>query len=303
VTACPWVAAAREYLRVKYVQTALPCDFGRCHASSVPTFATTDELFAWMESEYLSELRLLSCSPQPKATTKKPPARVDLVLGLPDLEYQGAKDRYFTFSLRASGVARWEGAIEGDGELTVEAAGDADAPIAIRLQTGSSALLTCASVDVAKGKPKLLAPRPRPWQSSFHLECSSDDVTVATLHELLEMPALTMVHYDDPSAVTPREWTLASLTKQRLRPVFAFLVDGRHVGTAAFGFWRGPGFSLHVQRTPDTTDPEWDRLWTLPTKLGATRASSRTLATDGAAWASVDWRTGAPSQIFAGLTR
>ena len=45
---------------------SLPCDFGRCHASSVPTFATTDELFAWMESEYLSELRLLSCSPQPQ---------------------------------------------------------------------------------------------------------------------------------------------------------------------------------------------------------------------------------------------
>jgi hypothetical protein len=269
----------------------------------VPTFATTDELFVWMEHEYLSELRLLSCSPKPKpTTTKKSPAHVDLVLGLPDLEYQGAKDRYFTFSLRASGIARWEGAIEGDGELTVEAAHDADAPIAIHLRTGSSALLTCASVEVAMGKPKLLAPRPRPWQSSFHLECSSDDVTVATLHERLEIPALTMVHYDDPSAVTPHEWTLASLTKRRLRPVFAFLVEERHIGTAAFGFWSGPGFALDVQRTPETTDREWDRLWALPARLGATRASSRTLATDGAAWAHVDWRAGAPSKIFAGLT-
>lgn len=266
------------------------------------TITSTAALVAWMHDLYLSELVLLSCKPAPKASgpRRRAPAKVTLELGLPDHAYAGARDRFEVFTLVATGVTRWElegdHALDDDAELTFESSHGVDAPVTTRVRAEGVALLACASVEAGRGGERFRKAKPRPWRHGFTMWSDDVALTVAALLEVAAVPGAVLSSYDEPPLRADAAWPLASLEKRTPR---AFSIrDGAHdrareIASVAPVFRHEPGWTLGIQRSDGATDDEWDRLWRFPVALSASRVSSRTLTTDAAGWARVDWRSGA----------
>lgn len=260
----------------------------------MPILRTTAELVAWMEDLYLSELVLLSAKPAPK---KRVPDEVVVVLGMPDLDHEGARDRFLAFELVATAVERWEadGRLDTDHELTLTLADDAAAPIAVRFHAGATALLACGQVVAEEREPVLRRARPRPWQHQFTMWSDDTTTTGADLLALLQLgPEVRLESCDEPPLRGELEWPLASLHRRTPR-AWRIMAGERMLLVTAFQF-RGsdPGFTLCVQRE-EADDALWDRVWALPGSLGVQQVSSRTLRTDPAGWARMPWQRGAKS--------
>lgn len=266
---------------------------------------TTAALVAWMEELYLSEFVLLAARPAPRSPApKRPPAGLTIELGLPDHEYEGARDRFRVFELAASSVLRWEleGKLDKEAELTVEAAPEVDAPIALRLRAGGTALLACGAIEAAEGEAILRKARPRPWQHDFTIWTKHETATVADLLRLAQAgPSAALCSFDEPPLRADPTWTLASLRDRSAR---AFrLIDGaRELASFSPIFRHEPGLTLGVQRH-DADDEQWERLWRLPSGMPAEEVSSRTLRVTPEGWARWSWRQGAGSHAAARVGR
>jgi hypothetical protein len=264
----------------------------------VTTLTTTEAFVAWMEDLYLSELVLLSCKPAPKAVApRRAPARVTLELGLRDHEHEGARDRFFVWSLVATGVTRWvlepsadHPTLESDAELTFPPTDDVAAPITLRLRAGAGAVLACTAIETSEAAPRFRKARPRAWQRNFTMWMSSVSETVDDV--LCELgDEVTLMSYDDVPILAQRSWLLSGLDDRTPR-AWRILRGDRHIASLSLVFRHQPGATSSLQRA-DATDDEWDILWSLPVRFDAERVMSRTLDTTGAAWARVDWRKGA----------
>jgi hypothetical protein len=219
---------------------------------------------------------------------------VTLELGLPDLDYEGERERFLVWSLVATGVTRWEstGKLDTQVELTFTLAPDVDAPVALRVHAEATAVLAGASVTTHELEPRLRKARPLPWQHSFHMDSGPDaERTVGQLLDALGLADPRMVSLDPTPVTAERAWTLSSL-RQRAHRTFELFDGTRAIAYIGPRFPRG-SWALSVQRLPGATDDEWTRLWGLPLPLGAGEVSSRMLRTDADAWCAFDWRRGA----------
>lgn len=246
---------------------------------------STDALVDWMQDVYLSELVLLSASKR------------KLVVGMRDLDYAGARDRFLSWSFTPQPPVTWvvDGELDDDAELTFARVAGADAPVAITLHAGGSAVLTCAGLVVDEGPPRLRKARPRPWQHDFAMAHADVRATVGQLLAHLALP--TLASFGEPRVVAEPGWLLASLHGRWHRAFCA--MDGARESVAITPIFRGdPGWTLGVQRCRGATDAEWGRAWQLPHVLGAAQVRSRTFVTsDAAAWAKLDWRRCVPGKL------
>lgn len=252
----------------------------------MPTFETTEALVTWMEDVYLSELVLL-----------KKPTKKGFVVGMPDLDHEGAKDRFFVWSFAPKGVSTWQlsGELGTDCELTFDRAPEVKAPVALRLHAGGTLVVGCASIEVKDEPPKLRKARPRAWQNSFTMWSDDTTTTVGQLLGLLGLPSLRS--FGEPSTIALPDWTLAELRDRSHRAWCA--VDGERWAISVGPVFRHePGWTLGIQRRETATDDEWDRAWKLPTLLPTLDIRSRTLHTDAAGWAKLDWRRAVPSKRY-----
>ncbi len=245
---------------------------------------STDALVDWMQDVYLSELVLLAASKR------------RIVVGMRDLDYAGARDRFRVWALTPQPPVTWvvDGELDDDAELTFARVAGCDAPVAIALNAGGRAVLTCAAIAADEQPPKLRKARPRPWQHDFTMEHADARATVGELLAHLGLP--TLASFGEPRVVAAPGWSLASL-RDRSHRAFCAMAGAREV-VAITPIFRGePGWTLGVQRRRGATDDEWDRAWRLPGVLGAGPVRSRTFVGDAAAWTTLDWRRGVAGTI------
>lgn len=246
----------------------------------MPKVTSTNALLDWARALYASELVLLRAS------------KKALLVGMPDLEHEGARERFFVWSLTPTGKkVRWEieGALDTDAELTLEAAPDVEARVALRVRSGGVALLVCDGITVEARPAVLRKARPRPWQSSFTMWSDDAEATVARLLALLALDSLAPIGKKKAATKT---WGLSEL-EERSAGAWSARSGSREVVAISPVFRCGdPGWTLEVQRR-DASDAEWDRAWTLPLRLPVTEIRSRTVHTDPRGWSAIAWRTGA----------
>ncbi|MGE0784303.1 MAG: hypothetical protein AB7S26_01345 [Sandaracinaceae bacterium] len=247
---------------------------------------STDAFVEWAEREYLTELVLVRAS--------KRGVRV----GMRDLEHSGAGERFFVWSFVQRGARRWEveGALDRDVELTFERADDVEANVALRFRAGGVALLACDALDVEALPPIVRRAKPRPWQSDFTMWSHDTELTVGQLLALLGLPKL--VSYEGPTKVAAPEWKLAELRSRSHRAWYAADGDRGVLSVAPVHRGREPGWTIGIQRRRAATDAEWDRAWRLPLALPVYEILSRTVRTDPAGWAKLEWRAAMVTTIF-----
>lgn len=216
--------------------------------------STTEEVVAWMEREYLSELTLGDLEPSPGP---RPPQSIRFTWWL---HAGGARTPY---RLEARGVDRWS--LEGELDeqaISIAPLSGGTTPIALEMVAGGRLTLACRTLRVARGRPVREARAARPFTdyAYFTLDGVGEPSPGALARGLSDAPGVTL--------------------RARGEPVTGALVEGgmdvalgSRVVAAVFFARRRDGGWLSIARK-DASDDEWHRCQALPHHLAAARVRS-----------------------------
>lgn len=225
------------------------------------TFDTTDQVVAWMENEYLSELTLEGLDPAPAEGVTPPAVRFSWAL------HGTGAGRVVPYAVVAEGVRAWM--LDGprdDAAISVTAN---EGP-GVRLVFGVPGTLTleCDRLTVTRGRTRKKPPPPRPHTDyAYFVVTSERAATVGDVLAALGAPegveVVSPLPVDPDARIVPRGPGTFELREGGRAWIKVYNMTAANVA----------GFSLSVSRA-GATDAEWRRAQDLPRLLGPARVAS-----------------------------